>query len=202
MFVILAFHYGYFLVFKDSLLRIFWNALVIHCAWYYTDCSMWGNPDSGIQEIFACGIQTPEAQALESEYSSRNPEFHSRMESEIHVALTKNLKSSTWNPEFTAWNLEFKTVLDPLTRGDTVVENEKMKHKLCIRAKFRYSQSLSRFLQHEATRNHVSTPPGWDAADSMVGLPPTKCHYFIHLGEERQSEAKFPCLTKRCDSRD
>ena len=131
---------------KDSLSIIFLNAFVIHCTLYYTDRSIWGNPDSGIREIFACGIQSPEEWALESKNTSRNPEFHSRMESEIHVPPTKNPKSSTWNPEFTAWNLEFKTVLDSLTRGDTAVENEKMNDKLCVRVKFRYSQSLSRFL--------------------------------------------------------
>ena len=30
----------------------------------------------------------------------------------------QRLKSSTWNPEFTAWNLECKTILDSLTWGE------------------------------------------------------------------------------------
>ena len=34
--------------------------------------------------------------------------------SRIQVPLTKNLESSTWNLQYTAWNPESKTVLDSL----------------------------------------------------------------------------------------
>ena len=68
---------------------------------------MEGNPDSGTQEIFAwgiwnsgffsCGIWNPGL--WNPEYSLRNPESHLRLESTIHVPLTKNPESKTWNPE-------------------------------------------------------------------------------------------------------
>ena len=39
-------------------------------------------------------------------------------ESGIQVPVTKNLESSTRNPDFTAWNPESGTFLDSFTLGD------------------------------------------------------------------------------------
>ena len=83
-------------------------------------CPMWGNTDSRIREslawrilnkeILACGIRNPGL--WNTEYSSRNPQSHLRLESEIQDPLTMQLVSSTSNPESTAWNPESKTVMD------------------------------------------------------------------------------------------
>ena len=85
---------------------------------------MWGNTDSRIweslawrilnKEILACGIRNPGL--WNTEYSSRNPQSHLRLESEIQDPLTIKLVSSTSNPESTAWNPESKTVMDFLGR--------------------------------------------------------------------------------------
>ena len=40
------------------------------------------------------------------------------LESGIPVSLTKNFESSTWNPQSTASNPEFKTITDFLAWGD------------------------------------------------------------------------------------
>ena len=65
----------------------------------------WWNPESGKlladSAILGFGI--------------RNPSKDLNPESKFHW---QRLESSTWNPEFTAWNLESKTVLDSLTWGD------------------------------------------------------------------------------------
>ena len=77
-----------------------------------------GYPNSGIGEIFACGIRKTSnlscgirnPELWNQEYSSRNPESR--------VPLTKNPESSTCNPESRAWNpAENKAVLqlDSLT---------------------------------------------------------------------------------------
>ena len=81
---------------------------------------MWGNTDSRIweslawrilnKEILACGIRNPGL--WNTEYSSRNPQSHLGLESEIQDPLTIKLVSSTSNPESTAWNPESKTVMD------------------------------------------------------------------------------------------
>ena len=52
---------------------------------------MWGNPDSAILEIFACGIWNPGP--WNPEYSCRNPESQWQLESRIQVPLKK-----IWNP--------------------------------------------------------------------------------------------------------
>ena len=44
------------------------------------------NPNSWIQEIFACEIGNPGL--WNGEYTSRNPESHERLESRIQVPLT------------------------------------------------------------------------------------------------------------------
>ena len=71
-----------------------------------------GYPNSGIGEIFACGIRKTRnlscgirnPELWNQEYSSRNPESR--------VPLTKNPESSTCDPESTAWNsAENKAVL-------------------------------------------------------------------------------------------
>lgn len=78
---------------------------------------------SGIREIFAFGIQNLGLWSLQ--YSSRNPEFHCRLKSEIHVSLTKNRKFSTWNPKSIAWNPESKIPLQTFTWGSLLLMNFK-----------------------------------------------------------------------------
>ena len=63
---------------------------------------MKANPDSGIREIFACGIWNPGL--WNPEYSSRNPESHQRLKSGIQIPLTKNLESGIQNPRL-SWIL-------------------------------------------------------------------------------------------------
>ena len=53
---------------------------------------MQGNADSGIREIFACGILNPGL--WNPEYSFRNPPYF-RLESGGPVQLTKNLETNT-----------------------------------------------------------------------------------------------------------
>ena len=53
--------------------------------------------ESGIRDFFSCGIWNPGL--WNPEYSLRNQESHLRLESTIHVPLTKNPESKTWNPE-------------------------------------------------------------------------------------------------------
>ena len=84
------------------------NIIRTHCH------PMQGNADSGIREIFACGILNPGL--WNPEYSFRNPPYF-RLESGGPVQLTKNLETNTQNPESMAWNPESTTVLDSLTRG-------------------------------------------------------------------------------------
>ena len=71
----------------------------VHACCSYTNCPMLGNPDSGIAEIFARGIRG--SWALESEIQLK----------ESGIPLTKNLESTTWNPES-------KNVLDSLAWSD------------------------------------------------------------------------------------
>ena len=85
------------------------NIIRTHCH------PMQGNADSGIREIFACGILNPGL--WNPEYSFRNPPYF-RLESGVPVQLTKNSETNTQNPESMAWNPESTTVLDSLTRGD------------------------------------------------------------------------------------
>ena len=42
-------------------------------------------------------------------------------------------------------------------------------------------QSLTRFLNHEATRSIFTTPPGWNASPSQPGIPSTKSLRVIQL---------------------
>ena len=67
----------------------------------------WGNPDSAILEIFACGIWNPGP--WNPECSCRNPESQWLLESRIQVPLKK-----IWNPLPGIRNPESKTVLDSL----------------------------------------------------------------------------------------
>ena len=85
------------------------NIIRTHCH------PMQGNVDSGIREIFACGILNPGL--WNPEQSLRSPESHFRFESGVPVQLTKNSETNTQNPESMAWNPESTTVLDSLTRG-------------------------------------------------------------------------------------
>ena len=60
---------------------------------------MQGNPDSGIRENFACGIQNP---------GFWNPESHQRLESGIQVPLTKEQESMTcslWQNPRLPWSI-------------------------------------------------------------------------------------------------
>ena len=59
---------------------------------------MWGNPDSGIREIFACGIRN-EAQGIRIPTKDWNQKSNPRF-------YLKRLESSVWNQESTAWNPE------------------------------------------------------------------------------------------------
>ena len=62
------------------------NIIRAHCH------PMHGNADSGIREIFACGILNP---ALwNPEYSLRNPPYF-RLEAGVPVQLTKNSETNT-----------------------------------------------------------------------------------------------------------
>ena len=85
------------------------NIIRTHCH------PMQGNADSGIREIFACGILNPGL--WNPEYSFRNPPYF-RLESGVPVQLTKNSETNTQNPESMAWNPESTTVLDSLTRDE------------------------------------------------------------------------------------
>ena len=67
---------------------------------------MYGNPDPGVQEIFACGTNGKwnlKSWALDSGIQLK--------ESGIQVLLTKNSESSTWSPESTVWNPRFQDCL-------------------------------------------------------------------------------------------
>jgi len=66
-------------------------------------------PESGnflLVNLESCRLWSPE-------YSSKTQESHYRFEFGIQVSLTKNLKSTAWNPES-------KTVMNSLTRGQTL----------------------------------------------------------------------------------
>ena len=76
------------------------------------------NPNSGIREIFACGIRNPQKKIAcvmrnpglwNTEYSSRNPESHLTIGVQNPSSTEK--ESITWNAESTAWNPALKTVL-------------------------------------------------------------------------------------------
>ena len=81
-----------------------------------------GNLDSGIWEIFACGIRNtgkfgtwhPESWVLESRIQ------HKESRIPLTIGFTDkdwNLLPGIWNLESIVWNPESKTVLDPLTWG-------------------------------------------------------------------------------------
>ena len=75
------------------------------------------NPDSGMWEIFACGIRNTAKGIRNTAQGIRNPTNDWNPESKFHGP---RLESSTWNPESTAWNQESQDVLDALTWGDRV----------------------------------------------------------------------------------
>ena len=64
-----------------------------------------------------------ESWALESGIQLKEFGSHYRLESGIHIPLTKNPESGTWNPESTTWSTESKTVLDSLTWGNILTDN-------------------------------------------------------------------------------
>ena len=67
---------------------------------------MYGNPDPGVQEVFACGTngyRNLKSWDLESGIQLK--------ESRIQVPLTKNPESSTWSKESTMWTPEFQDCL-------------------------------------------------------------------------------------------
>ena len=69
--------------------------------------------DSGIREIFACGILNTENFAGGTRSPGLwNPE--SRLRLDPKSSSTDRLKSSGWNPESMEWYPESKTVLDSL----------------------------------------------------------------------------------------
>ena len=78
-----------------SVYRVEWKGTLAYLA-----------PDKGIRNP---GLEIPN-------YNLRNPESHHSSESEIQVLLTRNLESSSWNPEF-------MTVLDSLTWDDLPFQN-------------------------------------------------------------------------------
>ena len=70
---------------------------------------MWGNPDCGIREIFACGIRNPTITiGIRNPTKIWNPESKFQWQSQ---------ESGAWNPKSTVWNPESKNVLDSLTWG-------------------------------------------------------------------------------------
>ena len=85
-----------------SVYRVEWKGTLAYLA-----------PDKGIRNP---GLENPN-------YNLRNPESHQSSESEIQVLLTRNLESSSWNPESIAWNPKFMTVLDSLTWDDLPFQN-------------------------------------------------------------------------------
>ena len=76
---------------------------------------------SGIQEIFACEIQNPGIWNAEFSRGICNTAIEWNLESKFHCN-TRNPESFACDPESTVWNSwsEFETVLNYLTRGDTV----------------------------------------------------------------------------------
>ena len=91
------------------------------------------NKDSGYREIFACGKWNP--WLWNPEYSSRNTESHSRLESRIQVPRIKNPVSSTGNPEFTAYNPQSKTVLNSHYMGKTSEQTDNLP-SICVTHQF------------------------------------------------------------------
>ena len=59
---------------------------------------MKGNPDSEIQEIFACGIRNP-AWALNPEFNSWNLESRQRLEFAVQVPLSSIRNPQPFIPE-------------------------------------------------------------------------------------------------------
>ena len=62
--------------------------------------AMYRKQDSGIPEIFGCGVLNPNTQAR------------------IQVPLTKIPESSSWNPKSAALNPKSKTAFDSVTWGE------------------------------------------------------------------------------------
>ena len=67
---------------------------------------------SGILDL---GIRNTELQEIQTATDNWNPESK---------LTEKDLESSTWNPETTAWNPESKTVLDSLPWGNKVFKTQ------------------------------------------------------------------------------
>ena len=75
---------------------------------------------SGIREIFACEIQNPGIWNPEFSRGICNTAIEWNLESKFHYN-TRNPESIACDPDSTVWNSELETVLNYLTRGDTVV---------------------------------------------------------------------------------